>query len=168
MRPPGKPLVGASGGGEKFLRICDEAGYFLAELEAAGRLQVRIKESLALGIKLADNIRRSWRENLKGIPFIALNGIGESVLDSRGDSFKDKLRLMKDRVVRGESLQIAETYDVDGVEPNHKDSEFEGIVVVKPDKIQQLTRTLFSSTSMSNENLLKMQRERKIWWMKVC
>lgn len=132
----------------------------------SGQMRVRLKETLLLGRKLADNIARSWRDNLGEVHLNALPLNGKSLLDLNGESFKKRFRLVRDRAVGREGLEIAESYDV--AAKRHKDDSLEnGILCVQSDKVQRLSRALFSSTAMRNENVLKMQRERKIWWMKV-
>lgn len=162
MRSAASNLVGGRSG-EQFLRICQEAGYFLAERDGAKMDVIRLKTTLELGVKLAENIGRSWRANFNGLTF---NENKESLVDLRGESFKEKFRLMKENgeVGRG-AHEIVEQFEMFG--NNNEDALPEGLLVVQPDKVQRMTRTLFSSQALRLENVLKVQRERKIWWMKV-
>lgn len=164
MRPASN--FGASA--EPFLRICQEAGYFLAERNA-GQMKVCLNETLGLGVRLSDNISKRWRGNLKKshLNAFTLNENVKSLVDFSGESFRERLRWAKDRAAGKETLEIAETYDVAGTSSTKEESVIDGLLLVQPDKVQRLTRTLFSSTAMRNENVLKVQRERKIWWMKV-
>lgn len=151
---------------ERFVRICRHTGYFRVEQQgdAATTLVVGLKETLALGERLAANIKRSWRDNFGG--GVYLNAIGgKGLIDLSDEAMAERIRLVSSQHAAGkDALEIGETFRESASSAVELAN---GIVPVEPDGTHRLTRTLFGSAAMRNENVLKMQRQRKIWWMKV-
>lgn len=132
---------------EQLVNVCRKANYFALDERGARGLQ--LKTILPFGQRLMENIRTEWQRSLgKDVHFLTEHQSRQEIIRRRPAIF---------------SLAECETVD-GGSQPSTEESTRFHIDATK---LTRLTCTHFIGATGTKEFFYDIQRQRKIWWMKV-
>lgn len=159
LEMPNPIIVGAPKTLNQLVEICRTAGYFKMLVNQNALTTV---ESLPLGRMLSENIRREWCRSFdSSVSFLSDLVPGVSVLDLKGGKCAEQLRGIQ-VAMEGVPFGLAEC--VEGIVD---DINVEGNVRIITAATRKLACSYFTSEKTGKEFFYQLQRQRKIWWMKV-
>lgn len=158
---PNPTSVGAPRRLNQLVDICRTAGYFKMFVN---KNELTAIESLPLGRMLSENIKREWCRSFdSSVSFLSDLVPGASVLDVRSGQCAEQLRLIqKEAAIKGVPFGLAEC-----VEGKVDDFSVGENVRIFPVTTMRLACSYFTSEKTGKEFFYQLQRQRKIWWMKV-
>lgn len=141
--------------------ICRAAGYFKM---VVNQNELTAVESLPLGRMLSENIKREWCRSFdSNVSFLSDLVPGASVIDLRGGKCAEQLqRIQKEVTIKGVPFGLAEC-----VEGKADDVGVDDNVRIITAARTKLACSYFTSEKSGKEFFYQLQRQRKIWWMKV-
>lgn len=157
----------------QLLRIAREAGYFGVEYSRANR-ELRLGgDKLRLGQMLVENVRCKWRESTAAVSLnhLGLSRPGQSVLNMSKSKLakhfgKIEASTKCDELPFELKEEFVSTIVADRQEKEVDLDEGEDRIAVRGDESSSLSQLLFTRESQA-ECFMNVQRQRKIWWMKV-
>lgn len=154
----------------ELLRVAREAGYFGVKYSRADR-ELRLDgDKLRLGQMLLENVRRRWLESSVAVSLnhLGLSQPGQSVLDlSKSKLAKHFGKIEASTKCDELPFELKEEFvshtngqkEMDMVDDDDR-------IAVRGDESSVLSQLLFTTESQA-ECFMNVQRQRKIWWMKV-
>lgn len=149
--------------------VARRAGYLDIEEER----DIRLKSLLPLGDLLYENIRKVWQPTEKSLNiYNTIDNNTETTLrqldpklyyDSQ--QFKSIFCLAKNCFKKISPIAVSDTLKTQE-EPNEDSSSSENVSIVTNSNLFLLC-SYFVTEAQSKEFFFKIQRQRKIWWMKV-
>lgn len=157
----------------QLLRAARESGYFDVEYSRADR-ELRLGgDKLRLGQMLVENVRCKWRESTVAVSLnhLGLSPTGQSVLDlSKSKLAKHFGRIEASTKCDELPFELKEEFvSTTAVADRQKGvdrDEGDDRIAVRGDEYSSLSQLLFTRESQA-ECFMNVQRQRKIWWMKV-
>lgn len=162
---PNLTSVGAPKRLNQLVDICRTAGYF--EM-LVNQNELTVVESLPLGRMLCDNIKREWCRSFdSSVSFLSDLVPGASVLDVRGSKCAEQLRgIQKEPAIKGVPFGLAECVEGKVGDVSVSDLSGDNLRIFTA-TTRKLACSYFTSEKTGKEFFYQLQRQRKIWWMKV-
>lgn len=152
----------------QLLTVARKAGFFGVKYDRASRELRLDADQLSLGQTLMENVRNKWRGSMTAA--VSLNDLGLSG-SGRGIFDLSKAKLTKqfakiEASVKCDVLpfELREEWTVGKV--TSKGGQADDEITVTGENFNCLSKLHFTKESQA-ECFMNMQRQRKIWWMKV-
>lgn len=143
---------------------CRKSGYF--EINVSKENVLNDIKSLSLGTRLQESIKKEWKNSIVGeSKAICLNDIvaDKSLFHLNGPQLQDRFITITKQLGRTIPFGVAEEFS-SNLLPN---TTSENVINILPDTCTYLSYSHFTSGKKAKEEFYKLQRQRKIWWMKV-
>lgn len=145
----------------RLVDICKAAGFFKIHVN---QNELQAVETLPLGRMLTENIKREWSRSFdSSVSFLSFLVPGVSVLDVSGGKCAEQLQKIEKIVpIKGMPFGLAEC-----VKGKVDDVSVDDSGWIRASATQKLACSYFTSEKTGKEFFYQLQRQRKIWWMKV-
>lgn len=155
---------------KKIVEILGKIEY--AKVELKNEREIRELRLLPLGMKLLDNLKREW---INSDPVVNIyHRDGQELGESQKIREENPLKFLKSKTFAEKFRNLVENYQAEipvGISeclryPSLETKAEDAAVGFRLENVQYLTCWYFIAPVTANEQFYRIQRQRKIWWMR--